>query len=143
MGAFWTSGDVCQSMEFKKKLTILVLSKSEITIDFNEPVGQIYHLNTQKQNSYSYDHCQQFVLWFIFILSCENSSLRVHFRNLQSIEVSRVYCWKFPRYISIPTCPNLLLVAHWSHLSGWFWLFAPTLWKGGGDLRMPFAVLRM
>ena len=34
--------------KFLRNFTVPFLSKVEITIDFNEPESQLYHLNTQK-----------------------------------------------------------------------------------------------
>ena len=34
---------------------------------------------------------------------------------------------------------QILLVARYSHLSGWFAVFAPKFWARGGDLQWPFA----
>ena len=53
-------------MESLKQFTIQILSKIEITIDFNGPGGQTLSFKYPKTGSiffnYSYYHCLQFVL---------------------------------------------------------------------------------
>ena len=56
---------VCQVL---RNFTVHILREMEIATDSNRPRAQLHHSITPKWNneSFSYDHCRQFALSFLF-----------------------------------------------------------------------------